>query len=66
MFGGVGKEREASFVKRERPIVGRVWSEERMAFSRDNDSPVRLLGVCYRPEAMRHRGFSSDEKCTTN
>lgn len=65
MFDGVGKEREASFVKRERPIVG-GWNEKHMTFSRGNDSPVRLLGACYRPEVMCYRGFSSDEKCTTN
>ena len=63
MADRVGQEREASFVKREGPIVG-GWNEERMACSRDNDSPVRFPWPCYRPEAMRYRVFYSDEKRT--
>jgi hypothetical protein len=61
----VGQERAASFVKSEGSIVG-GWSEERMACSRDNDSSIRFPWPWYRPEAMRYRVFSSDEKRTTN
>jgi len=65
MTDRAGQERETSFVRREGSIVGE-WREERMASSRDNDSPIRFPWPCYRPEAMRYRVFSSDEKRTTN